>query len=113
MPRDSKLYLEDIRQAIEKIEVYTLEISLYDLQQNNMLLDAVLYNLEIIGEAAKHLPEDLKGKSSEIEWRKITGLRDIVAHEYFGISIEIIWDILKNKLPGLRDAVTRIQDEGV
>jgi uncharacterized protein with HEPN domain len=112
MPRDSKLYLEDIQQAIEKIENYTVEVSLVEIQQNSMLLDAVLYNLEIIGEAAKHLPEDLKAKSPEIEWRKITGLRDIVAHEYFGISKEIIWDILKNKLPGLRDAVTRILEEG-
>jgi uncharacterized protein with HEPN domain len=112
MPRDSKLYLEDIRQAIDKIEVYTRQVSFNDLQQNSMLLDAVLHNLEIIGEAAKHLPEKLKTNHPEIEWRKITGLRDIVAHEYFGVSIEIILDILKNKLPGLRTTVARILEEG-
>ena len=67
MPRDSKLYLEDIRQAIDKIEVYTREVSFNDLQQNSMLLDAVLHNLEIIGKAAKHLPEKLKTNHPEIE----------------------------------------------
>jgi uncharacterized protein with HEPN domain len=108
MPRDYRLYLEDMLHAIEKIEVYTARSSIQDLRENDMLLDAVLHNLEIIGEAAKHLPENLKVKSPEVEWRKITGLRDIVAHEYFGISIEIVWDILQNKLPGLHLAITQL-----
>jgi uncharacterized protein with HEPN domain len=108
MPRDYRLYLEDILQAIEKIEVYTASSSIQDIQKNSMLMDAVLHNLEIIGEATKHLPENLKARSPEVEWRKITGLRDIVAHEYFGISIEIVWDLLQNKLPGLHLAVVHL-----
>jgi uncharacterized protein with HEPN domain len=102
MRRDIKLYLEDILAAIEKINAYTEGISFEQLHQQGMLLDAVLHNLEIIGEAAKHMPNDLRARYPQVEWRKIAGLRDIVAHEYFGISLEIVWDILKNKLPELR-----------
>jgi uncharacterized protein with HEPN domain len=102
MRRDIKLYLEDILAAIEKITAYTEEISFEQLRQQGMLLDAVLHNLEIIGEAAKHVPNDLRARYPQVEWRKIAGLGDIVAHEYFGISLEIVWDILQNKLPELR-----------
>jgi len=113
MPRDYKLYLEDILEAIEKTERYTQDMTIQQLGGNSMVLDAVLHNLEIIGEAAKHIPDELKSKYPAAEWRKITGLRDIVAHEYFGISLEIVWDILKNKLPGLRAEVMRILEVGV
>jgi uncharacterized protein with HEPN domain len=105
MPRDYNLYLEDILEAVDKIETYTRSIAFQKFQENSMLVDAVLHNLEIIGEAAKHVPDYLKQDTPEIEWRKIAGLRDIVAHEYFGISLEIVWDIVQNKLPGLKAVV--------
>jgi uncharacterized protein with HEPN domain len=108
MPRDYKLYLEDILSAIEKIQTYTQGANVSDLETNPMLLDAVLYNLQIIGESAKHLPDELKSQSDQIEWRKIAGMRDVIAHEYFGISLEIIWDILENKLPDLEVEVKNL-----
>jgi uncharacterized protein with HEPN domain len=108
MSRDYRLYLEDILEAIEKIEAYTKNTSFESLENNKMLLDAVLYNLEIIGEATKHLPEDLKENSKMIEWRRITGLRDIIAHQYFGVSLEIIWDVVQNKLPELKLEINRL-----
>ena len=111
MPRDYKLYLEDILEAIEKIQAYMQDVSFERLQNNKMLQDAILHNLEIIGEAAKHVPDVLKAKTSETEWRKIAGLRDIIAHEYFGISMEIVWDILQNKLPELRSHVCAFLEE--
>lgn len=111
MPRDYKLYLEDILSAIEKIEAYTQGVSFEQMQQQGMLVDAILHNLEIIGEAAKHVPDALRLRHPEVEWRKISGLRDIVAHEYFGISLEIVWDILQNKLPELRVQVTQMLEE--
>ena len=66
-----------------------------------MVYYAVLKALENIGEAVKHIPEDLKNRYA-IEWKKISGLRDILIHEYFGIDQEIIWDVVINKLPELK-----------
>jgi uncharacterized protein with HEPN domain len=111
MPRDYKLYLEDILGAIEKIEEYSKDVSFVELNENQLLLDAILYNLQIIGEAAKHISDDIKKKHPDVEWRKIAGLRDIVAHEYIGISLEIVWDILQNKLPSLHSAINLVMEE--
>ena len=62
-------------------------------------------NLEVIGEAVKKIPEDMRQKHAGIDWRKIAGLRDILIHEYFGIDIEINWDIVQNKLPSLEGSI--------
>jgi len=102
MPRDYKLYLEDILDAIQKIEEYVQGLTFQEFRESSLRVDAVLYNLEIIGEAVKHIPESIRVEHPYIEWRKIAGLRDIIAHEYFGISLGIIWDVLENKLPDLR-----------
>jgi len=110
MPRDYRLYLEDMLDAINKITGYSQGMNLEKLHENPLIVDAVLYNLQIIGEAAKHLPEDLRSRYPTIEWRKIFGLRDLIAHEYFGVSLEIIWDILQNKLPDLREVVQQMLD---
>ncbi|HEC86588.1 MAG TPA: DUF86 domain-containing protein, partial [Thermoplasmatales archaeon] len=64
--------------------------------------DGVIRNLEIIGEAVKNLPDDIKKDYPEVEWRKIAGLRDILIHAYFGVDLEVIWDIVKNKVPELK-----------
>jgi uncharacterized protein with HEPN domain len=90
MPRDYKIFLEDILESIEKIEEYKQDISFSNLTENHLVLDAILYNLQVIGEAAKHIPEDVRNKYTEVEWRKIAGLRDIVGHEYFGKSLKIV-----------------------
>jgi uncharacterized protein with HEPN domain len=68
-------------------------------------------NLEVIGEAAKNIPEEVRANSPTIEWKKIAGLRDILIHEYFGIDGEIVWDIVQNKLPSLEITVARLLSE--
>lgn len=71
-------------------------------------IDAVVINLEIIGEAAKKLPDEIINRLPQIEWDKIGGLRNILAHQYFGINNKIIWDVVENKLAQLRDACSSI-----
>ena len=105
MRRDSKVYLQDILDASEKIREYTKGLTLRTLSADTRTLDAVIRNLEVIGEAVKKLPAALRARHPEIEWMKIAGLRDVLIHEYFGIDEEIIWDIVQNKIPALQKAV--------
>lgn len=106
--RDYKLYLDDISEAIKRIERYTKGYTFERLKKDNLVVDGVVRNLEIIGEAAKNIPDDIKNKYADIEWKKISGLRDILAHEYFGIDLTILWDIIKNKLPELKERISNI-----
>jgi uncharacterized protein with HEPN domain len=100
--RDYKLYLDDILQAIGKINKYTRGLSLKELKKNDLVVDATVRNLGIIGEAVKNIASNVKDKSPDIEWKKIAALRDILVHEYFGVDIDILWDIIRNKLPDLK-----------
>ena len=98
MPRDSKVYLDDIAQAIRKINSYVSKLNQKQFAADERTVDAVVRNLEIIGEAVKKLSDETRTKYHEIDWKKMAGLRDILIHEYYGIDIEIIWDIIANKL---------------
>jgi uncharacterized protein with HEPN domain len=93
---------------MERIESYTSSISFDEFSKDQKTIDAVVRNLEIIGEAANRLPEDFKQSHSEIEWHKVVGLRHRIVHEYFGIDIQIIWQILQKDLPALRQALSQI-----
>lgn len=110
MPRRFDLYILDVLDAIAKIEKYTANISVQEFKSNSMIFDAVLRNLEIIGEASKNLPKKFKDERQGVEWKKIAGLRDIVSHEYFGVDVHIIWDVIKNKLPELKDVMKKIKN---
>lgn len=111
MSRDLRLYLEDVRESCAKIRRYTRGLSFEQFRSDEKTMDAVLHNLAVIGEAVKHLPDDFRNRHPELEWRKIAGLRDIVVHEYFGIDEDILWDIIRNKIPVLLEFVERILKE--
>jgi uncharacterized protein with HEPN domain len=111
--RPIELLLNDIRQAIDRIEQYIKSLSFDGFSDDQKSVDAVVRNLEIMGEAAKRLPEELKEKYSEIEWHKVVGLRHRIVHEYFGIDLEIVWQILHKDLPDLKKKIVQIiSDEG-
>ncbi len=102
MQRTHEAYLNDILEAIRKIDKYTENMSYEDFLKDELRQDSVARNLEIIGEAAKKIPDEIKNRKPEVEWKKIAGLRDILTHEYFRINLEIVWDVTKNKLPDLK-----------
>jgi uncharacterized protein with HEPN domain len=106
--RPINLLLNDIRQALDRIEQYIKNLSFDAFSDDQKSVDAVVRNLEIIGEAASRLPDEFKEKYSEIEWYKVVGLRHRIVHEYFGIDLEIIWQILQKDLPELRQKLTQI-----
>jgi len=108
MQRDYKAFINDILEAIHRIESYTEGLTIDDFSESQLFQDAVVRNLELIGEAVKRLPEKLIEKYPDIEWKKIAGLRDILIHAYFGIDIEIVWDVIQNKLPKLKNQISFI-----
>lgn len=115
MSREYRLYLDDIRSACEKIVRYTHGMDLDAFVHDDKTFDAVARNLEIIGEAAKHIPTEVRARYPSVPWRRMAGLRDIVAHEYFGIDQDILWDIITHHVPALLPQIRRIlveTDEG-
>ncbi len=110
--RDPKLFIQDMIEAIEKIERYTSSMeTLEDFVENELVVDAVLRNLEIIGEAAKYIPEDLRSKYREIPWKRVVGLRNVVIHSYFAVDLEVIWVIVKKQLPELKEVLLKMMRE--
>ncbi len=111
MPRDYEVYLEDILQAITKIRQYTAGLSPAAFAGDAKTVDAVVRNLEVIGEAAKTIPEALRSQHPEVDWKRLVGLRNILIHEYFGVDAELIWDIIQNKLATLEEQIRAMLDK--
>jgi len=105
MKRNIKLYLQDILESILVIEKYTNQITDKEFYSNLQIQDAVVRRLEIIGEAVKNLDENFRNKYAEVPWRKIAGMRNVIAHEYFAIQLKRIWDVVKKDLPDLKPQV--------
>ncbi len=108
MSRDWTFFLEDIQDACAKIAKYTSELSFEAFRTDEKTYDAVVRNLEIIGEATKSLPDEVLAMMPEVEWGKTIGLRNIIAHAYFGVNDQIIWDVVQNKIPVLKQTVDRL-----
>ena len=110
MPRDHRVYLDDILKSIDRIFLYVEQMDFEEFSADHKTVDAVVRNLEIIGEAARNLPDEVRDSMPEIEWKKIIALRNILIHEYFGVNNKIIWDIVKNKLSPLKTACEKVME---
>ncbi|MBO8182727.1 MAG: DUF86 domain-containing protein [Archaeoglobus sp.] len=109
--RTPELFIQDMLEAIEKIERYISSIrDSQDFMEQDMVVDAVLRNLEIIGEAAKNIPENLRSKYREIPWNRVVGLRNVVIHGYFAVDLEIVWVIIKEQLPELKKVLLKMME---
>lgn len=107
MSKDDTVYLKHILDAIQKIEEYTKDIAYEEFTRNNLIQDAVIREIEIIGEAAKALSGEFK-TNSDIPWKKIAGMRDKLIHHYFGVDLNAVWKVVKQDLPVLKNGVEKL-----
>ena len=108
--KKNQIVLEDILKFCSKIEIYIKNLNKVDFENNEMAIDAVLRNLELIGEASKRLSNDFINKNLNIPWKKIIGLRNIVIHEYSDVDLDIIWDIVTKNIPETKENIQEIYD---
>jgi uncharacterized protein with HEPN domain len=108
--RDVRLYIDDMITACEKIQRYLAGRPRPAFEQDEQAFDAVLKNLEVIGEASKRLSASFREAHPEVEWREIAGLRDIIVHQYFGLDLDIVWDVVASRVPDLLDRLRRLTD---
>ena len=99
--KNDRVYLNHIIDAITRIESYTSKGKEVFFRES-VVQDAVIRNLEIIGEAVKNLSADLRVHYPEIPWARIAGMRDVLIHEYFGVRLQTVWNAVENRLPELR-----------
>ena len=105
MSREWTLYVRDMVACCDRVLAYTEGLSRETFDQRGMVFDAVVRNLKLLGEAARQLPEQVRPKAPDIEWRKLIDLRNILIHGYFGVNEDILWDLVQNKVAPLRTAL--------
>lgn len=108
MSRISKLYLDDILESCRNVRNYTSGMSFEAFSTDQRTIDAVVRNLEIIGEAVKSLPPSLLDRRPDIPWRKIARFRDVIVHHYFKVDLEVVWDVIQNQIAQLETAIDEI-----
>ena len=106
-----RVRLQHILQAIGKIKEFTKEVDFDKLSEDDLILSAVERQVEIIGEAANHISEELRAQNAQIPWRPMINFRNIIAHEYFQIDLGILWDIIIDKIPILEKDIQKIIDK--
>ncbi len=99
--RSWKMRIGDILECISRIQRYTKGLGFDDFELDDKTIDSVLRNLEIIGEASRHVPREIQARYSDLPWVEMNTMRNIVIHEYHGVNLKIIWTTIKNDLPPL------------
>lgn len=108
--RGWSLGVQDILRAIDSIQRCTTGMTRADFEVNEMAVQAVLYNLIVIGEAAANIPTDIQERLSKLPWRLMSDMRNLIAHEYFRVDPEIVWDTVQNNIPGLIEPLQKLLD---
>ena len=109
--REWKLFIEDILESIRLIKNYVENMGFDDFKNDRKTIDAVVRNFEIIGEASRFIPDEIKEKYENADWKGIVGLRNRIAHKYFDISLSIVWHIVMKELPTLEDQMKEILEQ--
>jgi uncharacterized protein with HEPN domain len=109
--RSHRDYLEDISDAVDDIASFIKGMSKPDFLRDKKTINAVIRSLEVIGEAAKKIPDPVKTRHSSIPWKKMAGMRDKMIHEYFGVDAEILWSTAKKDVPTLRGSINELMSE--
>lgn len=111
MKRDIRDYLDDILNSFEEVEEFTLGMSFEDFIRDRKTLNAVIRSLEVMGEAAKKVPEEIREQHPDIPWKYMAGMRDKLIHEYHAVDLEIIWAVITEELPPLKSPLRRLSEE--
>ncbi|HEX7342908.1 MAG TPA: DUF86 domain-containing protein [bacterium] len=101
-------YIQDILEAMAEVEEFTAGMRFEDFRQDRKSVNAVVRSLEIIGEASKKLPKKLREKHPEIPWKRMTGMRDKLIHEYFGVDLDMVWEVVRREIPPLRTLMQKV-----
>ena len=103
-----KARLQHIVDAIQEIESYLKNVEFQVFVENSMMRFACIKQMEIIGEASNHISDEIKNQFSYIEWAQVIGMRNVFVHEYFGVDTKLVWEIIKNDLPDLKEKVITV-----